>query len=266
MNQIHALQLDIVWRDKSKNFSRIYELLQKLIQSKSNLNYGDLLVLPEMFATGFDVEYGALAEGEGFHLEETDEFLSECAKKFQIYIQGSGIGRDSEQNKRRNLVRVFNPEGQVIASYQKIHPFSFGGEHKRFSSGEEVVIYEWNGFKVAPIICYDLRFPELFRKAVDLGATLFCVVANWPSPRQTHWKPLLQARAIENQAVVLGVNRSGQDQFLEYLGASVLFDEYGKELACLDQKESFLSHELSPKNVRVWRDKFPALKDRKDWL
>lgn len=265
--QIHGIQLNIRWRSQTDNFQRVEKLIEEL-ESFQSLQPNDLVVLPEMFSTGFDVGPEAMVEGLNHQLKLTDEFLSQMAQKFQVYIQGSGVSQALEGDFRgvplkQNLVKVFNPAGQEILVYQKVHPFSFGGEHLRFESGVEAQVFDWNGTLVAPIICYDLRFPELFRQAVDLGAEVFTVVANWPEARQSHWTPLLQARAIENQAYVLGVNRSGQDPFLNYLGESVLYSPQGVILAQLTDQESILTSEVDLHELRSWRNEFPALQDRK---
>ncbi len=259
-SQIHLVQLNIKWRNKQSNFNMVQELLEGLDIKN------ELIVLPEMFATGFDVEYGGLAEGQDGQLEETDGFLKELAIQTQCYVQGSGISYDPLHKKRQNIVRVFNPAGESILTYQKTYPFSFGGEHRRFSSGPGAAIFDFNGILVARIICYDLRFPELFREAIDLGAEMFTVVANWPTARQSHWKPLLQARAIENQAMVVGVNRCGRDEFLTYEGQSVGFDEYGREINSLGKKEGVLSMDVDIEKIRKWREEFPALNDRKNQI
>lgn len=265
--QIHGIQLNIRWRSQSENYQRVQQVLENL-EASQELQPDDLVVLPEMFSTGFDVGAQAMVEGVNHQLKGTDEFLSQMAQKFQIYLQGSGVSQALEGDFRgsplkQNLVKVYHPSGREILVYQKVHPFSFGGEHLRFESGAGAQVFDWNGTLVAPIICYDLRFPELFRQAIDLGAEIFTVVANWPEARQSHWKPLLQARAIENQAYVLGVNRSGQDPYLNYLGESAFYSPQGVILAQLMDQEGILTSEVNLQELRNWRNEFPALQDRK---
>ncbi len=307
---IHLLQLDIKWRDKAANFRRVEELVAQAATAP-----GDLIVLPEMFATGFDVEFGGLAEGSDGVLAETADFLADLARRTGCCVQGTGISRSSVSGKRQNLAVAYSPVGPEdpvgsdlrtgpacqegpsgpdlgtgptgpngpagsdgphptplqhstpLATFQKLHPFSFGGEHKRFDAGPGVVLYDWNGWRVAPLICYDLRFPEAFRRAVLQGATLFLVPANWPAVRRHHWLPLLQARAIENQAVVAGVNRCGSDQYLQYAGETVLYGPRGEQLGLLGTSEAVLSAALEAADVVAWRAQFPVLQDcRKDFF
>lgn len=267
--QIHLFQFDILWRQKTQNFQKVRSFCEELRQ-EGRLQPRDLVVLPEMFGTGFDVGPDAMSEGDDQSLAETGDFLSQLALDFGIYVQGSGVSQASNNPKtyrgqalRQNLVKVYDDQGQELATYQKVHPFSFGGEHRRFESGEGAVCFEWQGFQVAPIICYDLRFPELFRQAVLQGAEIFTVVANWPKTRQAHWSVLLQARAIENQAYVIGVNRVGQDQFLQYQGESQAFDFYGRLQAELGIDEGICSLEVDREALLAWRDEFPALQDMK---
>jgi predicted amidohydrolase len=255
----YLIQLDIAWRNKPANFQRVRDLL-------SGVEPGSLVVLPEMFATGFDVDHGNLVEGTPGQLAETAEFLADLARDLQCTVQGSGIAPSTE-GKRQNLAVIFGPTGEQVASFQKLHPFTFGGEHKRFTAGSDLVLYEAGKFTISPFICYDLRFPEVFRHATLRGAQILTVVANWPSPRHAHWLPLLQARAIENQCYVLGVNRAGRDKFLSYQGQSVAFGPQGEQLALAGSEECVLTVELDIHSLQSWRQEFPVLQDiRRKWL
>jgi len=254
--KVYLVQLDIAWRDKQANFAKVRQLLQGLVQP------GSLVVLPEMFATGFDVEQSEIVEGTSGHLGETGIFLSRLAQDLRSTVQGSGI-TPAQEGKRQNLAETFGPDGERLGSFQKLHPFTFGGEQKRFQSGEELQWYYAGPWKVSPFICYDLRFPEVFRHAVLQGAQVLTVAANWPSPRQAHWLPLLQARAIENQCYVLGVNRCGSDKFLRYEGQSVVYGPLGEQLAVAGAEECVLEVELNLENLENWRTKFPVLQDVK---
>lgn len=254
----YLVQLDIAWRDKPANFAKVQRLLDG-----QEIAAGGLIVLPEMFATGFDVEYGGLAEGSGDRLEETGEFLSRLAMQTGCTVQGSGITQ-GQGRMRRNIAAVYGPDGQMLTCYTKMHPFTYGGEHKRFESGTEIVRYAAGGLQVCPFICYDLRFPEVFRHGVRQGAQVFGVVANWPRVRHAHWHALLKARAIENQAYVLGVNRCGRDQFLDYAGGTVAYDPRGEEIAVAGETECVLTVELDVVAVDSWRSEFPVLPDLQD--
>jgi predicted amidohydrolase len=256
----YLVQLDIVWRDKNANFEKVSQMLEGRVEP------GSLVVLPEMFATGFDVESAGIVEGESGMLAETGAFLAGLAQNLKSYVQGSGI-TPAEGGKRQNLVVAYDPQGQAIGTYQKLHPFTFGGEHKRFEAGRGGILYPLGEFQVAPFICYDLRFPEVFRHAALAGAKVITVAANWPSARHAHWLPLLQARAIENQCYVLGVNRVGKDKHLSYCGQSVAFGPRGEQLALADEEECVLEVDLNLDAVEAWRKEFPALQDvRKEFL
>jgi len=251
----YLVQMDIAWRDKNANFQKVRDLLARL-----DLEAGGLIVLPEMFATGFDVEFGGLAEGKGHTLVETAKFLAELARWSGCFVQGSGITQD-EERKRRNMVAVYAPSGEQLTGFTKLHPFSYGGEHKRFERGDGVVAYSAGECRVAPFICYDLRFPEVFRQAARQGVQTFTVAANWPRVRHSHWQVLLQARAIENQAYVLGVNRCGRDRYLDYAGGTVAFGPRGELLALAGEEETVLTVGLDMGAIAAWRAEFPVLND-----
>src|SRR5207248_5294148 len=132
----------------------------------------------------------------------------------------------------RNKALVFSPAGELLASYAKMQPFVPGGEAEHYAAGEKIVAFRWADFVISPFICYDLRFPEIFREAVAAHRPeLFVVIANFPEKRIGHWVPLLQARAIENQAYVVGVNRIGKDPHYTYSGRSLIIDPHGEILA-----------------------------------
>jgi len=258
--KIFLVQLDIVWRDKERNFRKVRELLQKHDLA------GSLVILPEMFATGFDVELEGLSEGSAGQLQETGAFLSGLAQEFCCTVQGSGI-TPTGNGRQWNIVAVYDTEGRCVSTYQKMHPFTYGGEHLRFEAGSKLISYVVNSLRVAPFICYDLRFPEVFRHATLAGAEVLIVAANWPAPRHAHWLPLLQARAIENQCYVIGVNRAGKDPRVAYMGESVVFSPKGERLALAGTDECVLEVEIDAVALREWRAKFPVLQDvRKEFL
>jgi predicted amidohydrolase len=146
--------------------------------------------------------------------------------------------------------------------YQKIHPFSFGDENQHYRPGDRVVTWDVEGLRITPFVCYDLRFPEPFRLAAD-DTDAFVVIANWPERRREHWRTLLRARAIENQAYVLGVNRVGEGGGLVYSGDSAAIDPLGRTLVEASEREAVLVADVEPGAVASWRSTFPALKDRR---
>ncbi len=246
--ELAGLQLDIVWENKAANFEKVRGLLKI-----ANVAPGGLVVLPEMFATGFSMNVPGICGG-------TDDFLAETSKKFGIYLLGGAAG-PAENGKGKNEAVVFDPQGKELARYAKLHPFSYAEETKYYVPGDSIVTFEWAGMKAAAFICYDLRFPEVFRQAVRRGVELFIVIANWPAVRELHWKTLLQARAIENQAYVIGVNRCGKDPKHDHSGQSIIVDPRGRILAEAGTQEGIIRVEINPEAVRAYRQEFPALKD-----
>lgn len=255
----HLVQLDIAWEDHAANFARVDRLL-----THAPVGAGDLIVLPEMFSTGFSLNTDATADRGGVVLE----YLRGLATDLRAWVQGGRTVRDCDCTHATNEAPVIDPTGRVVGSYRKIHPFSFGREPERFIGGSEVMTYRWGGagdagLVVCPAICYDLRFPELFRRGLDMGAECYALGACWPKARAAHWRALLIARAIENQAFVLGVNRTGRDPTLEYAGGSLVVGPTGELLGELGAEEAVLSVELDVAGLRAWREKFPAWRDRR---
>lgn len=253
----HLVQLDIAWEDKAANFQRT----DALVRSES-VRAGDLVVLPEMFDTGFSFNLDVTPDRDGATLA----FLRDIAKRLGITLQGSRTVLGSD-NRGRNRATIVSPAGEVLCEYDKIHPFSYGKESQYFTGGDTVTTYEWvagqDRTRICPAICYDLRFPELFRKGMLAGAEIFAIGANWPAPRALHRHALAQARAIENQGYVLAVNRAGKDPHLEYAGASMVFGPKGELLAQADAGECVLTVDLDLAALREWRATFPAWKDVK---
>ncbi len=248
----YCCQFDIAWENKPENFSHVQSELAMLAPEP-----GSLIVLAEMFATGFSMNVPAIHEpGDG----PTERFLADLARRFSVFVIGGVVSLGAD-GKGRNEAVVFNPSGERICRYAKIHPFALGKELESYSRGSALESFEWQGLKVTPFICYDLRFPEIFRSAVRQGAEMFVVIANWPAKRVHHWTALLQARAIENLAYVVGVNRSGTDPQHAYTGRSLIVDPHGTILTDAGTAENIVSAEIDPAVVRHWRRDFPALQD-----
>lgn len=249
---LFAVQFDIAWEDKAANFRKVSALLEATPPVA-----GSLVVLPEMFASGFSMNLAVTRQGPA---REDEAFLAGLARQHAVFVAGGVVSSGSSAMGRNEAV-VFSPDGALIARYTKIHPFSLGGEAQGHEAGSEIVTFSWNGFTVAPFICYDLRFPEIFRAAAQKGASLFVVMALWPVKRQQHWLTLLQARAIENQAYVVGVNRVGTEPDYSYAGRSVVVDPHGVIIADASEREHVLAAALEPEVVTTWRRDFPALRD-----
>jgi omega-amidase len=250
----HLIQMDITWEDKQANYDKAERLI-----ARAGPSPGDFLLLPEMFDTGFSFNVERTADADLASLQ----YLTQLARDLEVYVQGARTVLHNGQ--AENRATVIGPDGSVLADYAKIHPFSLGKEHERFPGGREVLTYsvkvEGQALSFCPAICYDLRFPELFRIGLQRGAEVFALGANWPQSRAHHWRSLLIARAIENQAFVLGVNRTGNDPNLAYAGGSIAINPRGEILGELGPEEAPLSVEIDPLEVHTWREKFPAWKD-----
>jgi omega-amidase len=249
---ILCCQLDILWENKPANHDRVRALLEAAAPPR-----GSLVLLPEMFATGFSLNVAAISDSVTPY---TQNFLARAAADYGVYLLG-GLVTTAPDGRGRNQCVVFAPDGAEIARHTKLHPFSLGGEAQHYAAGESICLFAWQGFTVAPFICYDLRFPEAFRAAVRGGANLLAVIANWPAPREQPWLTLLKARAIENQAYVAGVNRCGADPHQPYSGRSVIFDPRGEVLAEAGSEERVISAKPDLRALSAYRREFPALDD-----
>ncbi len=250
--QVIGCQLDSVWEDKPANFARVRSLLAGV-----NIEPGALVVLPEMFATGFSMNVPKVAEGPD---GETHAFLADLATELKSFVLGGVITREAD-GRLRNQAVVFGPDRREVARYSKQQPFTLGGEADHYSAGVSSVLFNWQGFAVAPFVCYDLRFPEIFRPAVQRGANLIVVIACWPMARDAHWLALLRARAIENQAYVVGVNRVGREPKLVYRGYSLVVGPGGETLAAAGEGEQLVIADLQLEPLVEYRRKLPFLSD-----
>lgn len=213
---ISLIQADIVWEDKAANLAQ-YEQYIAGIQEKR-----EVVVLPEMFSTGFSMNTHALGEPmDG----PTVQWMKAMAAKYRCILTGSLIIQDGKNHYNRLL--WVQPDG-VVGHYDKRHLFAYADEHNHFTAGGKRLITSVKGFRICPMVCYDLRFPVWARNLGDAYDVLL-YVANWPERRNLAWKTLLQARAIENQCYVVGVNRVGTDQKgLTYSGDSSVFGPLGE--------------------------------------
>lgn len=244
--KVTILQNDIYWSDISANTQHVDEIMDKADKA-------DLYVLPEMFSTGFCTHPEGIADKNG----STLAWMRKKATEKDAAIAGS-IAVE-EDGKFYNRFHFVYPDGKVVC-YNKKHLFTYGGEDKRFTPGNERVIAEYKGVRILLQICYDLRFPVFSRNRNDYDVAIY--VASWPTPRVEAWKALLKARAIENQCYVLAVNRVGSDPFCQYCGGSAVIDPYGKIVsACEDGKECIAVADIDMKELLAFREKFPVLED-----
>lgn len=254
--KIALVQFDIAWEDPAENHRRVARRLEEASRDGARL-----ALLPEMFPTGFSMDAARIAQPPG---GQTETFLKKIAGELSLWIIGSlpEAGGETPEGKAaapRNTALVVSPAGEVVR-YAKIHPFTYGGEHRHYAAGDRVVTVSIDGVRVTPFVCYDLRFPEPFRFAAK-ETDLFAVVANWPDARREHWRTLLRARAIENLAYVAGVNRVGDGGRLHYAGDSALIDPWGETLVEGDAADRVLTGNIDPGKVADARAKFPVLED-----
>ncbi|MDB6075593.1 MAG: hypothetical protein JWO89_3233 [Verrucomicrobiaceae bacterium] len=251
-SRVYAVQFDIAWEDKAANFAKVSRLLEA-----AQPRPGSLIVLPEMFATGFSKQLFRTKDTE---TRETEVFLKQIAAQHQCCVIG-GLITAGSPGKGRNEALAIAPDGTELARYVKMQPFTAGDEHLIYEPGSRVMTFEWQGFTVAPLVCYDLRFPELAREAISQGADLLVYIANWPIKRTHHWVALLQARAIENLAWTVGVNRCGSDPDFSYSGRTLVVDPHGTITADAADREGVLETVIDVEVATNWRGQFPALKD-----
>ena len=254
--RVAAIQHDIAWEEPQRTREHVRPMIAKAAADGARL-----IVLAEMFATGFSMQPERVAEDEG---GPNERFLLEAAAEHDAYLIASIAQRGRDGNYRNNAV-VATPAGEVTR-YAKIHPFSFAGEHERYTAGTERCTVTVEGLRVSPFVCYDLRFADEFW-ALAHDTDVYVVPANWPTPRHEHWRALLRARAIENQAFVVGVNRVGAVRELGHSGGSAIIDPLGTVLAGDDpadeSREAVYCADIDPATVREVRAKFPFLADRR---
>lgn len=251
---ITALQLDLAWQDPAANLKNIENHLARLD------SVGDLLVLPEMFTTAFTMD--AAGQAEPMH-GSSMQWMQQVAKQYDCAVMGSLVIEEGGNYYNRML--VMEADG-LSGQYDKRHPFSYAKEHLTYTAGSQQVVLEVDGWNICPQICYDLRFPVWSRNRPTgenaLAYDLLVYVANWPDTRVLHWEALLMARAIENQAYVIGVNRVGTDaKGLNYSGSSMIVNPGGGVLAYEQHKEAALSATLSAESMQHYRQKFTFWRD-----
>lgn len=248
--RISIVQTDIVWENKQENLHLLYERLQSLHGTT------EIVVLPEMFSTGFSMMSVMLAESNS---GETITTLKYWAYLFQVAICGSYIATDNGLYYNRAF--FLTPEGEEFY-YDKRHLFRMGCEDKHFSAGDKRLIIPYRGWNVCLLVCYDLRFPVWSRNVAN-QYDLLIYVANWPISRRLAWDTLLCARALENQCYVCGVNRVGIDGYqLKYNGGGVIYSALGEAVVSLpDEIERIVTTTLKLTTLHQFREKFPVWKD-----
>ena len=251
--RVAALQSDIVWEDPEANFERLRSWVAAAAGAGARL-----LVLPEMYSCGFSMATERIAEPvDG----PSTRFLVDEAARFGLWLAGSIPERPEGAERPYNTMIVVGPAGE-IHRYHKIHPFTYAGEHEHYRAGETFTRVVIEGVRFTLFICYDLRFADEFW-ATAAETDVYLVVASWPEARRHHWQTLLSARAIENQAYVVGVNRVGKGGKLSYRGDSRIIDPMGEVLAAAAEQETLLIADVEAAKVRAVRQKLPFLLDRR---
>lgn len=250
--KIALIQTELSWENPNENKALLQEKINAISQ------YVDLIVLPEMFTSGFTMNPKNVAQTmQG----DAISWLKENAKSKDCAITGSLVIEENG-NYYNRLVFVF-PSGE-IQTYDKRHLFTLAGEDKVYTSGEEKLIIEYKGFKICPLICYDLRFPVFARNVEDYDLLIY--VANWPKPRVNAWDILLKARAVENMSYVIGVNRVGTDNNnLEYVGHSQAIDFLGNYIQEPQEIEGVFIVELDKNEMLETRKKLDFLNDKDEF-
>jgi omega-amidase len=251
--KIAAVQHDIVWADRDANFARLAPMIEGAARAGARL-----VVLTEMYSTGFVMDAASVAEPvDG----PSTEFLVEQARRHDAWVCGSLPELADGQDRPYNRLVLAAPDG-TRHRYAKIHPFTYAREHEHYAAGDERIVVDVDGVRVGLFVCYDLRFAdEFWALAPDVDA--YVVPANWPESRREHWRTLLVARAIENQAYVIGVNRVGEGDGLAYVGDSRIVDPLGRIVAEAAGSEALLVADVDPTVVTETRRRFPFLHDRR---
>ena len=247
---VSFVQASLQWHDPAANRAEMHRHIDELSVAT------DLIVLPEMFTTGFSMEAAALAETmDG----PTVAWLRERAATRDAVITGSIIIK--EHNSYHNRLLWVRPDGS-LSYYDKRHLFAMANEQHTYTAGTERVIEEWRGWRICPLVCYDLRFPVWSRNSTVQPYDLLLFVANWPAARRTAWTTLLRARAIENVAYTMGVNCVGIDgNSIAYAGDSALLDMRGEYLVEVGNQETGITRALRRADLEAFRERFPALQD-----
>jgi omega-amidase len=245
--RVTLVQQPLVWQDAAANRARFEALLLPLA------GHTDLVLLPETFTTGFSMEVERLAEPvDG----PSAAWLLELAARLDAAVAGSVITEQDGHYYNRLLWAV---PGAPLRHYDKRHLFRMGREHQHFTPGRSAWSVPWRGFNICPLVCYDLRFPVFSRRRPQLDYDLLAYVANWPAARAAAWRQLLRARAIENLAYVIGVNRVGADGYgVSHAGDSAAIDFLGQPLAEAADAATLVSVELQSAPLAAFREKFPA--------
>ena len=252
--KVAAVQHDICWEAPAETMARVAPLVRAAASAGA-----ELVALTEMYSTGFTMASDRVAEEPG---GPSATCLAQLAAELGVWMAASIPTADPSRSRPVNRLVLAGPHGEHH-QYDKLHPFSFAGEHDHYAAGTRLVTLDVGGIRLSPFVCYDLRFADEFW-ALAPGTDCYLVVANWPASRRHHWRSLLVARAIENQAYVVGVNRVGVDgNGLAYAGDSMIVDPLGEVLASASEVETVVMATVEPTLVAEVRARFPFMADRR---
>ncbi|MDN5331452.1 MAG: hypothetical protein PWP45_677 [Tepidanaerobacteraceae bacterium] len=263
MLKVSILQMEIMFGEPEENRKKAERMLKEALKVKVK---PDIVLLPEMWNTSYDLKrLSNIADRNG---SPTIEWLKKVAKENGINIVAGSIAdircdEYSEVPRVYNTAYAINRNGEVVARYDKVHRFRLMDEEKYFSPGEKAVTFELDGVKCGIAICYDIRFPEFIRKIALLGAQILFVPAQWPKPREMHWRLLNIVRAIENQFFVVGANRVGREGKAEFPGCSIVVDPWGEVLLEADEREGVFEAVIDLSAVEQVRKRIPVFEDRR---
>jgi predicted amidohydrolase len=251
--KVAGLQHDIVWEDRDANFARLAPMIGAAASAGAQL-----VVLTEMFSTGFSMDVDRVGERRD---GPSSSFLVEQAREHGVWVCGSLPESGTPDARPFNQLVLAAPDGST-SRYAKIHPFGYGAEPEHYEAGDAFLTVDVAGVRCSFFVCYDLRFADEFWPLAP-ATDCYVVVANWPRQRRAHWSALLRARAIENQAFVVGVNRVGTGDGLTYVGDSVILDPLGEAIASAGDGECAIAADVDPDRVAAVREKYPFLRDRR---
>jgi predicted amidohydrolase len=247
-------EYDTGWHDPETSVRRAHDVI-----AAATRLHARLVVLPEMCTTGFTMEGTRWAQPL-----TTDHgasgALASAAREFRVWVLAGLALREESPSRLVNAAVMFDPSGSVAAIYRKQRLFNYAGEHEVYTSGDGPVVLTIEGTRVGLFICFDLRFPDLFRAiATDIDAAL--IIANWPERRRAHWDVLTRARAIENQCYVVAVNRTGTGDGVEYDGGSVAYDPWGEPVGIGGGGNTPRVVDIDPGRVKLVRARYPFLRE-----
>lgn len=263
MTTITLVQMDLKVGDPAHNFARAEDFVAEGARRGS-----DLVLLPELWSTAYDLGRAAeLASPLVAHADEADPStnwfarFAAMARANGVWLAGSML--EEREGKQYNCLAVYAPDGSLAAAYRKLHLFRLMQEEQYLGAGHESVIAETAWGDAGLAICYDLRFPELFRGYALAGARLMIIPAEWPNPRREHWRTLLRARAIENQCFVAACNRVGETNGAHFFGASAVISPWGETLVEAGETETLITVAIDLDDADAARAKIPVFADRR---